>query len=197
MEEIRLENFDPLLDSVKEIRNEIVSDKEKAKKKEKRDQITQVITFFIAVFSFLLGIYSIYDNNISDERNFNFQRKTQAYNFWLSYLRLASQHPELANGLQKIDGVPVSDLACRHVTGIKYPDSTQSKFVEYAWFVANALGTAEVLSDFTKRDDAWIATVDTIISNHISYVRSTCFEKKHYGYNIKYEIQKIIDLRKE
>ncbi len=191
MEEIKLQNFDNLISSLNEIKNELIGDKEKEKKKEKTQKITQWITFSIAVISFLLSIYTILDNNKTDERNFGFQRETQAYNFWLSYLRLAAQNPNMANGLKEIDGVPINALACRDLNQKAYPDSTILKFVNYAWFVSNALGTAEVVSDLTKNDEGWTATIDTIISNHIVYVSAQCFEKEHYSVYINKEIEKV------
>ena len=190
MTEFNLKNFDELIKHVQDIKNGLAIEKAKEGKKEKREKTIEYVTLFIAVTSFLLSIYSICDNNKTDERNFKLQRDTHAYNYWLNYLDLAARHPQLANGLKSIDNISVDSLACRDKSHTFYKDTTIRQFVEYAWFVANALGTAEIVSDLTKNDTAWQATIDTIISNHRTYIASTCFVKNHYGEDIQKRIQK-------
>ena len=191
MEEIKLKQFDELLETVNKIKSDLIGDKIESKKKERFLKIEQRVTLFIAIVSFAIGIFTVINSLLTDSRNYRTQRENDAYNFWLSYLRLAVEKPEMANGLKEIYNVPIDDLACRKKNREKYPDSTEAKFVDYAWFVANALGTAEIVYDLTSEDDAWNATIDTLIRNHITYIRSKCFESSHYSDFLNEKIDKM------
>jgi hypothetical protein len=189
MEEIKPKNLD-------ELKDEIKNEKDEPKQTDWFDRGMKITTLTLALFSIGLSIYTLNHNSTVDKRNFSFQRETQAYNFWLAYLRLAYQEPDMANGKKDIDGIPLNELA-NPANRIIYPDTSQAKFVKYAWFVANALGAAEVVSSLTTEDNAWIATIDTIIANHISYIRTESFIPEHYSEVIQAEIKKVRNKYKE
>jgi len=192
MAELNLKNFDKFVTYVNDIKNELIGDKVEAEKKAKREKKRANVTFFIAVISFLLGIYSIFYNTTIDTRNYKLQRETQAYSFWLNYLDLASQNSDFANGKSEIDKIPIDSLACRKKNRMSYNDTTEKKFVAYAWFVAKALGTAEIVSDLTEEDTEWEPAIDTIISNHKAYISSSCFDTAHYGIYMRMRFNKIL-----
>jgi len=185
---IKLDNIDPLLSSIKEIKEEIVGNKESERKKETYQRRTQWGTLAIAIMSLAASIFTvIYNvskdtfNNIyqrkTDSTNAKFQRESQAYTFWLSYLQLAEQNPDMANGPKEINGCPVRDLADRRWIKKKFKPADIKKFKKYAWFVANVLAYAERVAELTKGDSGWKITIEKAIHIHIEYIRSRAFFK--------------------
>jgi hypothetical protein len=192
MPEFSLKNFDEFITQVKDIKTELAGDKIKAEKKEKRENRRAAVTFAIAVTSFMLSIFSIFYNTHIDTRNYKLQRETQAYSFWLSYLELASNNSDFANGKDTIDNIPIDSLARRDSLNVSYAPTTVSKFVAYAWFVAKALGTAEIVSELTDDDKEWEPAIDTIIRNHRAYISSCGFNRTHYGSYMRERFDKVV-----
>jgi hypothetical protein len=179
MEQFDLKDFNKLIEQVEGIKEQLTPDKEKAKRKERREQISKWITVSIAFISLFLTVNGIYKDN-----------EKQSYDYWLSYLQFASEHPTLANGFDSIDNIPVAVIACRQQNH-KHYDTTTTKFVTYAWFVARSLGAAERVLDMNKNDASWKGTIDSIISAHKAYIECKCFTRTQYSKPMQKEFEKI------
>lgn len=130
------------------------------KKKDYTDLVLSVAAFLISVFSVIFTV-STYNKTSAE------QQETQAYNYWQNFLQLAVQKPEMANGDD-------SEYFERN-------KNDSLKRVEYAWFVANALGAAEIVFRLQKDDKDWRNTLKEIISLHSQYIRNTDFDSSHYS----------------
>lgn len=130
------------------------------KKKNYTDIILSITAILISVFSVIFTVYT-YNKTTAD------QQETQAYNYWQNFLQLAAQKPEMANG---------DDSG--YFERIK---SDTAKRVEYAWFVANALGAAEIVFRLQKDDEGWKNTLKEVISLHGEFISITNFDSSHYS----------------
>lgn len=130
------------------------------KKKNYTDLILSIAAFLISVFSV---IFTVYTYNKTTEQ----QQETQAYNYWQNFLQLAVQKPALANGDDS-----------KYFEQIK---SDTAKRVEYEWFVANALGAAEIVFRLQKEDEGWRNTLKEVISLHKEYISISNFDSSHYS----------------
>jgi hypothetical protein len=164
------------------------SNEKKEKRKGKRQLWIEISTIAIAIFSLIVSVAAIWigicQNNNSDQ----YQRETQAYTFWQAYLEKAAENSKLANGIELIGIYPIQKIACRK-SDEDFDKNVIDTFVKYAWFVANALGTAEIVYSIKKDDPDWKKTIQTTIKNHSYYIKSGCFEKTHYSN----EFNKLID----
>ena len=98
-----------------------------------------------AVGAFLWGVWT-------SKRNGEAQVQLLALGTLQHYLDLAVAHPELASH-----------------------DESQPVDAQYAWFAAHALNTAQTLRTLVGRQPDWQRSINAIVRQHRSYLRSGAF----------------------
>ncbi len=180
--------FAELINAVNGIKEKVAVDPDKAKEKDQREKNLSEVTIFITIVSFFFSVYAIiHAANIEQS-----QTETQGYNFWSEYLKLSIANSKEANGLERIDGIPVADFAARFRTHINYKPAAVDTFVHYAWYVETSLAYAEAVLLSLKNDTAWVGSVDAMLRKHRPYLRSPDFNKSPYDPLLVKEIEKVI-----
>ena len=127
-----------------------------ASEAKKHERFTAVATIAATVISLLALGLSAFTYRETNET----QKRIAAFTFWQSYLELAAEKPEYANG--------------------QFNSADAKDKLAYEWFAANALGAAETVYLLQIDDPAWKETIQTLIRNHGNYIKSNEFERKHY-----------------
>jgi hypothetical protein len=185
MRGIKLKDFDRLVESVQKIERKIADDA-------KNDRLNLILTFILIVSSVGMSVYTIQDNEENNRRNL----ESQAYAIWSGYLKLAAEQPHFANGLERIDTIPIESF-CVKENREKYPAAAVAEYVKYAWFVANGLGAAEMVLSLQQADSAWTAVVHTLINDHINYIRCEKSIRRHYSPALIKEIDIVLRSKKK
>lgn len=118
----------------------------------------------LAVFISLLALAStIWSDAVNTRR----QREIQAYTYWQSFLSLAVSNPKLANGLDSIDGKSIFYIADNMTNQQRRRDPVlYEQYVKYTWFVALALGSAEIVYNLQNDDVKWRNALKQALSGH-------------------------------
>jgi hypothetical protein len=106
--------------------------------------------------------------------------KTQAYTYWQDFLQLCVDKSEMANGLQMIDSIPLSKFSNLTPRDSLYKSAQHDTFVQYAWFVSNALNAAEVVYNLQRGDVYWENTLIDVLSYHSAYFETEGFNWASY-----------------
>jgi hypothetical protein len=166
---VTVENLDQLNSTLTAIKDQVAG----FKPKKKMD--------WIAFLALTVSIITLYSTGRSDRRNVERQEEIQAYSNWQSFLQFAASNPELANGFDTINGKSVawySDTANRIAR--KNDKRGDSIYIKYAWFVADAFGSAESVYKLQPSDTAWINTVVDALWGHKVIFKATIDSSKSY-----------------
>lgn len=142
------------------------ADQLKEERKERFEKNRTYAQVGISVMAFILSIVSLLFTADSNRKTAERQQEVQAYNYWQNFLQLCVQKPEMANGDD---------------SGFYEKHKNDSLRVQYAWFVANALGAAEIVFRLQQGDKAWRNTLKEIIGLHSKYITSKDFDMSHYS----------------
>ncbi len=123
--------------------------------------ILDIGAFVVSIAALALSAFTYY-------QSVQIQKKATAYSFWQNYLALTVEEPALAQGIWD------------------KRDSTH----RYEWFVANTLGTCEIVYSF-QPDKHWTYTVKEVMANHREYLGSDSFKDSLKDYDP--EFRAIID----
>lgn len=119
-----------------------------------------------ALAAFLWGVWTY-------RRNGEAQVQLLALGTLQHYLDLAIEHPELAS---REDGQPVD--------------------ARYGWFAAHALNTAQTLRLLVGHQEDWQRSINAIIRQHRSYLRSGLFTCEDFGPEfVRYVRERVSDVR--
>jgi hypothetical protein len=135
---------------------------------------TEKLSFFVGLIALILTGWTYWKTTKDQE-------KFQAYSYWQNFLALAVEHPQLANGIDSIDGMSIETLGCLPKENIHLHDSAHAEYVQYAWFVSNALGAAEIVFNLQKGDSIWEAALIEVLVNHKSFYNSCAFDERSYA----------------
>ena len=154
-------------EQIKKILEEERGAKTNQEKSNKFEKKKSYVELFISILAFGISLFSMFFTICAYIKTTADQQETQAYNYWQNFLELAVEKPEMANGDDS------------HFFEINKGDS--GKRVEYEWFVANALGAAEIVFRLQPNDKEWRNTLKEIIGLHSKYINSTSFDTSHYS----------------
>ncbi|MCG2612817.1 hypothetical protein LZZ85_00940 [Terrimonas sp. NA20] len=121
---------------------------------------------WVAILALVVSIISVIFTVTSYNKSVSSQQETQAYSYWQDYLQLAIQKPLLANG----------DDSQYYET-----HRQDSSRIEYAWFVANMLGAAEMVYRLQPYDKNWAQTLKEVIGLHAVYLKEEQIDFRHYS----------------
>ena len=145
------------------------------KKKNKVDTIIEHWVPILLSTAALIASFYFYSQGNKD------QSKTQAYTYWQNYLELAVQYPQLANGIDSIDGISISEIARWPSEGLTQQDSIRkASYIKYAWFVVNGLTAGEIIFDLHKDDVSWRSALKEALGGHKSFFQSIGYKELSY-----------------
>ena len=111
-----------------------------------------------AMATAIIVAYGICDASQVGHDSARMQREAIAVGVFQDYLRLAIDHPDLAD----------------------HPDA-QSVQGRYEWFASHAFASAETIYRLTHGDPSWDSTVTAIVQNHHGLVRDGRFACQDYS----------------
>ncbi|MCC6944082.1 MAG: hypothetical protein IT335_05860 [Thermomicrobiales bacterium] len=125
-----------------------------------------VVSAIAFMLTFIFGVYQF-------TRSAKSQQQSSAFNVLQHYLDQATARPDLA---------------------MRAPD--QPVDAQYGWFAANAVVTAQTLWQLVGDQPSWQRSIDAIIRQHGTYLRSGAFECGDFTPEfVAYLRQQVPDLR--
>jgi hypothetical protein len=105
-----------------------------------------------AMIAAAVAIAAFWDGARMNRRSANAQTQSLAVSVLQDYMKLAIEHPALAD---RPDSLPVDD--------------------QYHWFASHAYFSAETIHKLTRGEAPWDSTVAAIVRYHHSFVRDSLF----------------------
>ncbi|HEY4291398.1 MAG TPA: hypothetical protein VGN00_30060 [Puia sp.] len=167
--EVAVKDLDRLNHHLTEIKDTVAT-----LKSQKKPDLTAIAALIVSVIALVATL-------VSDARNTDQQRVTQAYSNWRDYLSVAVSNPQLANGYDTICERPVAWYSDpNNKMARKLDKKADTLYTRYAWFVTYALTSAENVYTLESADKAWKNAVIEALKPHKTFIIAKEFDRTGY-----------------